>query len=202
MWPLVSQLAGYCRLLANHVVLRTIWNALVKKTSCAAFVEEEGIRTWKRNCLETKPELIHYFHICQKFALVWPWCRRNLSGLLTWRFCINLEISQPWKEFLCLAPRGPVCAAGLSTGRGLFPDSASRRRGRISGELLHKQNFTEWTGDLFHSDIWSYWYLTRNHEAYETIFRPFFDILKDQNEKLVTECTVTPSLPLAAKTEA
>lgn len=95
MRPLAAQLAGYCRPVPKRVFLRTIWNILVKKTARAVFVGEEGIRTQERNCLETKPKLIHYFHIRQKSALVWPWCRRNLSGLLTWQFCLNLEIQWP-----------------------------------------------------------------------------------------------------------
>lgn len=70
--------AGYCRPLPNDDFKHS-----VKKTSCAVICGGRRCKNPEEKLpRKKKATLIHYFHICWKSALVWPCCRRNLSGCL------------------------------------------------------------------------------------------------------------------------
>lgn len=181
MRPLVSQLAGYCCPVPNPVFLCRIWKILVKQTSCAVFVGEEGVRTPKRNCLETKPALSRYFHLCQKSALVWPWWRRNLSGLLT-NFALTLKSSgQSALEGVSVPSSSQTCVCcwlehleRALPSRGIPPVRKDQQRAAAQRKL-HRVN---WQSLPFryvkilvcNEELWSMW---------NNFLGIFFNILKD-----------------------
>lgn len=107
--------------------------------------------------------------------------------------------SQPWKKFLCRDPPEP--AAGINTWRELFPATVPVGGDR-QAQICCADKIRERAVDLFHLGIWSYWYVTRNHEACEPILLGSFHILNDRNEELQSEYTRPSSLSSADKTEA